>query len=130
MRVGQGGKASCTYPEDLFLQVNNILKKVPQGYKWKEENEALPMRKFTRCADCGGPFTRYYRKNGRYYTSITTSATQNIASAIVATNLCTRSLAGLLSQYQLDSNLVPVIKKQFEIKLEISLILHPAVQSH
>jgi DNA invertase Pin-like site-specific DNA recombinase len=116
------GKHPALISEELLLQVNDILKGVPQGYKWKEENESLPMRKFIKCADCGGPFTGYYRKkvlkNGKvldfhYYKCNTKHCKCNRSNKHMH-----EKFAELLNQYQLDRNLIPVIKKQLEITLD------------
>ncbi len=113
------GKHPALISEELFLQVNDILKKNAQGFKWKEENESLPLRKFIKCADCGTPFTGYLRKkvlkNGKvlhfhYYKCNTKSCKCNRSNQFMH-----QKFTELLDQYQLDRNLIPVIKKQLEI---------------
>ncbi len=113
------GKHPALISEEMFLQVNDILKKNAQGYKWKEENESLPLRKFIKCADCGNPFTGYLRKkilkNGKvlhfhYYKCNTKACKCNRSNQLMHDKF-----GELLNQYQLDKNLIPVIKKQLEI---------------
>ncbi|WP_353959498.1 recombinase family protein [Mucilaginibacter flavus] len=52
-----------------FLKVNGILDQNAHGYSLKEENEAIPLKRFTKCAECGKPLTGYLmrKKNIHYY---------------------------------------------------------------
>lgn len=53
----------------IFLKVNGILDNNAHGYSLKEENEAIPLKRFTKCAECGKPLTGYLmrKKNIHYY---------------------------------------------------------------
>ena len=52
-----------------FLKVNGILDQNAHGYSLKEENDAIPLKRFTKCAECGKPLTGYLmrKKNIHYY---------------------------------------------------------------
>ncbi|QEM08368.1 hypothetical protein DIU31_023940 [Mucilaginibacter rubeus] len=52
-----------------FLKVNGILDQNAHGYSLKEENNAIPLKRFTKCAECGKPLTGYLmrKKNIHYY---------------------------------------------------------------
>jgi site-specific DNA recombinase len=113
------GKHPALITEEMFLQVNEILKKVPKGFKWKEENDHLPLRKFIKCLECNTPFTGYLRekvlKNGKvlhfhYYKCYTQGCKCNRSNQLIHTKFIE-----LLNQYQLDKNLIPLMRKQLEI---------------
>jgi site-specific DNA recombinase len=113
------GKHPALISEEIFLQVNEILKKVPQGFQRNDENLNMPLRQFIKCADCGTPLTGYLRrktlKNGNtlhfyYYKCYTTGCKCNRS-----VKLMHDKFAGFLEQYQLDKNLIPLVKKQLEI---------------
>ena len=113
------GKHDPLISEEMFLQVNDVLKKNAQGYKWKEENESLPLRRFVKCAECENPFTGYVRKkvlkSGKvlhfhYYKCNTKSCRCNRSNQLMH-----EKFAQLLNQFQLDKNLIPVIRRQLEI---------------
>ncbi len=49
--------------QELFLQVNNLHRAAPNyGVPHKKEQEAVPLKVFIRCEDCGAPFTGYIVK--------------------------------------------------------------------
>lgn len=113
------GRHPALISEEMFLQVNDLLKKVPQGYKWKEESENLPLKKFIHCSDCGAPMTGYLKdkvlKNGKvlhfhYYKCYTKGCKCNRSNKLIHDKF-----AQFLDQFQLDKSLIPVIKKQLEI---------------
>ena len=54
--------------KELFLQVNGILESNNHGYSVKEENEALPLKRFLKCAKCGQSLHGYIvKKKGIHY---------------------------------------------------------------
>lgn len=54
--------------EELFLQVNDLLKSNVQGYKHKKEDEAIPLKRFIICETCNTAYTGYVvKKKGLYY---------------------------------------------------------------
>lgn len=66
-RIVEGNQEKLVSKE-TFLKVNGILDKNSHGYSLKEENEAIPLKRFTKCAECGKPLTGYLmRKKNIYY---------------------------------------------------------------
>lgn len=55
------GKHPALISEEVFLQVNDLLAKNSQGFKWKKEDEEIPMRRFLICQICGTPYTGYLK---------------------------------------------------------------------
>nr|MDQ3073385.1 recombinase family protein [Bacteroidota bacterium] len=54
--------------QELFLRANGMLSKNNQKYKHKKENEALPLKRFVKCEECGTSFAGYLvKKKGLYY---------------------------------------------------------------
>jgi site-specific DNA recombinase len=113
------GKHPALISENLFLQVNEILKKVPQGFQRKNENTNMPLRQFMTCAYCGTPLTGYQRrkalKNGKvlhfhYYKCYTTGCKCNRS-----VDFMHDTFAEFLADFQLDKNLLPLVKKQLRI---------------
>ncbi len=113
------GKHPALIPEDIFLQVNEITKKIPHGFKQNTQNENLPLRQFVNCADCSTPLTGYQRrkllKNGNtlyfhYYKCYTTGCKCNRG-----VKLMHGKFTEFLKGYQLDKNLIPLVKKQLEL---------------
>ena len=56
------GKHPALISEEIFLQVNNLLNKNAQGYKWNKDDEEIPLRRFLICEECSEPFTGYLKK--------------------------------------------------------------------
>ena len=108
--------------EEIFLQVNNLLSKNAQGYKHTDKSEQLPLKRFIRCAACDTPMTGYLRKkklkNGRvlefhYYKCYTTGCKCNKSNKILHDKF-----ANFLKRYELNRNLIPLVKKQLVITWE------------
>lgn len=54
--------------KELFLKVNGLLAENHQGYRIQEENKEIGLKRFLKCANCGG-YLRGYKayKNQKYY---------------------------------------------------------------
>ncbi len=53
---------------EVFLKVNGLLDRNTHGYTIREENEAIPLKRFVHCDDCGKPMRGYIvRKKGIHY---------------------------------------------------------------
>jgi site-specific DNA recombinase len=61
------GKHEPIISEEIFLQVNNALKKNSQGYKWAKENPNIPLKHFVRCEFCSSPYAGYIVKKKKLY---------------------------------------------------------------
>ena len=65
--------------KELFLKVNGVLDKNTHGYKLKEENDNLPLKRFLHCAGCGRPMRGYLatKKKTHYYKCNTVGCANN-----------------------------------------------------
>ena len=62
------GKHEAMISKDLFLKANGVLQRNHQKYKQEKENDALPLKRFMKCGECGTSFAGYIvRKKGIYY---------------------------------------------------------------
>lgn len=63
------GKHEPLITEELFLKVNHVASKTPQGHKHQKENENIPLKQFLKCSSCGSNFAGYIvkKKNLYYY---------------------------------------------------------------
>lgn len=61
------GKHEPLITEEIFLQVNNMLKKNAQGFKWAKENPHIPLKHFVKCELCGTPYAGYIVKKKKLY---------------------------------------------------------------
>lgn len=116
------GKQPTLLSEEMFLQVNDVLTKNSQGYKHTDRSEDLPLKRFIRCATCDTPMTGYLRKkklkNGRvlefhYYKCYTTGCKCNKSNKILH-----HKFENFLKRYELNRNLIPLVKKQLTITWE------------
>ncbi len=62
------GKQEKLISKELFLKVNGIVSQRKQGYKIKEINDEIPLKRFIKCESCG-QYLRGYQayKNKKYY---------------------------------------------------------------
>jgi site-specific DNA recombinase len=62
------GRHEGLVSKDIFLKANGVLQKNHQNYKHDKEVEALPLKRFIKCGECGTSFTGYIvKKKGLYY---------------------------------------------------------------
>ncbi|WP_439883564.1 recombinase family protein [Pontibacter sp. MBLB2868] len=62
------GKQETLISQDIFLKVNSLQSKNNSGYKHKQTDEALPLKRFVKCAKCGTTMTGYEVKSkGKHY---------------------------------------------------------------
>ncbi|WP_419788840.1 recombinase family protein [Mucilaginibacter sp. X4EP1] len=95
--------------KELFLKVNGILEQNTHGYTIKEENEAIPLKRFLRCDNCN-QFLRGYivkKKNIHYYKC---SSCKNNRNA----NILNQRFAEILEWFALDfpNDALNLIKQQ------------------
>ena len=62
------GKQEKLISRELFLKVNGIVSQRKQGYRIKEINDEIPLKRFVKCENCG-QYLRGYEayKNKKYY---------------------------------------------------------------
>jgi site-specific DNA recombinase len=71
--------------KDIFFKVNGILAKHTHGYQVKEENEAIPLKRFLLCGHCEKLLRGYIvkKKNLYYYKCCTQSCCNNKSAAVL-----------------------------------------------
>lgn len=97
--------------QELFLKVNGLLAKNAQGYKVKEENDGIPLKRFIHCDKCKKPMRGYIvRKKNIYYYKCNTPGCCNNKNA----NALNTTFENVVSYFNLDVNsgLLVSIKKQ------------------
>jgi len=113
------GKHEPLISEEIFLQVNDLLKKIPQGYRHSDQSESMPLKRLIKCGDCHAPLTGYERrkklKNGKvltfyYYKCYTRGCKCNKNVKIMHDKF-----TNFIKRFQLDHKLVPLMKQQLEI---------------
>lgn len=96
---------------EVFLKVNGLLDQNTHGYSIKEENNAIPLKRFMHFDGCGKPMRGYIvrRKNIHYYKCNTVSCGNNKS----AKSLNDR-FAAILGYFKLDatSEMINLIKAQ------------------
>jgi site-specific DNA recombinase len=97
--------------QQLFLKVNGVLAKNAQGYKINEENEAIPLKRFVRCDECGSALRGYIvQKKKIYYYKCNTVGCGNNKSA----KSLNGSFANILNYFSIgqSADLNKLIRKQ------------------
>lgn len=88
-------------PHKVFLKVNGLLNRNTHGYSINEENEAIPLKRFLHCDDCGKPMRGYIvRKKGIYYYKCSTVGCCNNKNA----KWLNDNFKQILSYFKLDVN--------------------------
>jgi site-specific DNA recombinase len=104
------GKHEPIISQEIFLTVNNDMKKNPHGYVWNKRNEDLPLKHFMRC-ECGRPITGYVVKpKGIYYYKCNKIGCNCNKSAIQLHE----KFKDLLGQFHIDKRFIPAIKDQLQ----------------
>ena len=106
------GKHEGIISEKIFLKVNNLNAKHPQGYSQIVEDDNLPLKKFVKCDNCGSPMTGYIvkKKHIHYYKCNKIGCCCNVNSKKLHTQF-----EELMSEYNLDANLIEPLKEQLKI---------------
>lgn len=102
------GKHEKLISMEIFLKANNSLKKNAQGYKWNNNGESIPLKRFIKCANCGKPLRGYLaRKKGLYYYKCGDKCNCNKSA---------KQLHGIfsetLSHLTIDAKYVPMLKEE------------------
>ncbi|WP_407937411.1 recombinase family protein [Mucilaginibacter oryzae] len=93
------GKHEKMISKTLFLQVNDLIAKHTQGYRVVEENDALPLKRFLHCANCGKMLRGYeVKKKGIHYYKCCTQGCNNNKNA----NQLNDRFASVLDYFNLD----------------------------
>ena len=97
---------------ELFLSVNNIIKKVRNHpVTHKDEDSHLPLKRFMKCGSCDTPMTGYLvKKKGLYYYKCRTKGCNNNKSAKQLHAL----FADFLGSFQIAKNEVMLVKRGVE----------------
>ena len=109
-KVVQGNQEPLVSKE-LFLQVNGLLDQNTHGYSIKEENDAIPLKRFVSCDSCTKPMRGYIvQKKKIYYYKCNTVGCGNNKSA----KSLNHAFARILEYFKLDITveLIDLIRKQ------------------
>ena len=97
--------------KELFLKVNGLLDQNTHGYTINEENNAIPLKRFIHCDDCGKPMRGYlvHKKNIYYYKCNTVGCGNNKNASSL-----NQRFAKILEAFRLDQAIefIDLIKKQ------------------
>ena len=105
------GKHEPLITEEVFFQVNNMLKKNSQGYKQNKENENTPLKHFIKCAFCGSPYTGYIvKKKNLYYYKCATKGCKCNRNADTLHDL----FRHLLGSYSVSEDFNEALKEQMQ----------------
>lgn len=109
------GRHEKMVTRELFLRVNNVLTSVPQGWKVEFENNAIPLKRYLKCGDCGKNMRGYLvkKKNIHYYKCGTIGCCSNVSAKKVHVQFIE-----LLKPYAIDEKLIPVVRFQLEKTFE------------
>ena len=101
------GKHKALVSEDLFLEINNLMAKNPQGYKSEKHNENRPLQADLKCS-CSGLYTGYCKKEKYHYYKC--NACKNNCSVGVMHSL----FEEYLGQYSFTSDYTSLFSKQLK----------------
>lgn len=105
------GKHEPLITEEIFFQVNDMLKKNSQGYKQSKENENTPLKHFLKCEYCGSPYTGYIvKKKNLYYYKCATIGCKCNRNADTLHDL----FKGLLGTYSVSEDFNEALKEQMQ----------------
>ncbi len=97
--------------KEVFLKANGVVNHYAHGYINTEENDAIPLKRFVHCDECGKPMRGYIvkKKNIHYYKCNTIGCGNNTNAAKLNT-----SFAEILEAFALDEkdDAVHLIKTQ------------------
>jgi site-specific DNA recombinase len=99
--------------KELFLKVNGIVSQRKQGYRIKEENEEIPLKRFIKCETCGQHLRGYQAyKNKKYYYKCNTIGCNNNKRADALHD----TFLQLISQYSItiNSDIAYLIKQEIK----------------
>ena len=101
------GKHPALITEEVFLHVNKMNKR--DGYQVDNENPALPLKQFLRCAKCGTTITGYIvaKKNLYYY-----KCNKRKCKCNKSTNQLHDMFIDLLSKFQIVPDLIEACTRQ------------------
>ncbi len=97
--------------KSTFLNVNGILDQNAHGYSLHHENDAIPLKRFTRCEECDKPLTGYLmRRKNIYYYKCKTKGCCNNKNA----NALNKLFSEILDSFNLDvdADVEQLIKQQ------------------
>lgn len=107
----QPGNHEQLVSKEIFLKVNGLLDENAHGYKLIEENDAIPLKRFLRCDNCGKPLKGYIvkKKNIYYYKCSTIGCCNNRSADFLNT-----TFKNILKNFNLNvsEELKNVIKNQ------------------
>lgn len=87
--------------KEIFLEVNGLLAKNHQGYRVKDDNENIPLKRFLKCDECNS-YLRGYKayKNQKYYYKCNTPGCKNNRRA----DSLHEAIKAIMEKYTVDIN--------------------------
>lgn len=113
------GKHPALISEELFLRTHDVMKKITTGFKQRQHDEKLPLKRFIHCADCNTPFTGYQATKKKlkvkpYYYKCNKPECKCNRSAVEMHE----KFKTLLRSLQIDSAFIAPLKDQLEYTYE------------
>jgi site-specific DNA recombinase len=102
------GRHESLISEELFLEVNGLVERNPQGYKSEKQNESRPLQADLKCS-CGGVYTGYCKK-GKYHYYKCNGCKHNCSVGTMH-NL----FEDFLNQYAFSAAYVKLFEKQLKL---------------
>ena len=102
------GKHEPLISEELFLEINGIVEKNPQGYKSEKHNESRPLQADLKCS-CDGVYTGYSQK-GKYHYYKCNSCGYNCSAGTMHT-----LFEDFLNQYAFSAAYAKLFEKQLKL---------------
>ncbi len=103
------GKHEPLISEEIFLAVNNIVNRIPHGWKKSGEHAEMYLKASMRCGKCSKFLTAYFKKKYIYYKCPNQGCCVNISNKKLHQLFETE-----LAKFSFDNNLLPVIKNQLD----------------
>ena len=97
--------------EEIFLQVNDMLKKNSQGYKCAKENPNIPLKHFVKCAICDSFYAGYIVKKKKlwYYKCAKIGCKCNRNADVMH-----KKFEQIMSEFTVAENYIEALRKQME----------------
>ncbi len=109
------GKHEPLVSEEVFLRVNGIVNRYPQGWKMVHQNDKMPMKASIKCSKCNRPFTAYIKKSDYvYYKCPNLGCKINISGPKLH-----KLFSAELSKFSIQAPIISFVKTQLEATYQI-----------
>ncbi len=106
------GKQEAVVSEAIFLKANGQAALNPHGFTQNIMNESLPLKRFTKCAECGTPMTGYINRKKKiyYYRCNKKGCNCNVNAKIMK-----EAFEEQIAQHSIDTTLIEPLKEQLSL---------------